>query len=129
MTLGRAFLFPLGTSVTEDVSSVNKQHGKRRRGKPPTHRTNVYIEKAKALKDADVPAVRLLDKAHVMAIANASFPTIWAWMRNNKFPRSRIVNGRSMWLSSEINNWLAALPVRTLKGDNAPGDAEPLEVA
>jgi Prophage CP4-57 regulatory protein (AlpA) len=31
-------------------------------------------------------------------------------MRAGKFPRGRIVGGRSMWLSSEIDAWIAELP-------------------
>jgi hypothetical protein len=38
-------------------------------------------------------------------------------MRNGTFPRSRVVGGRSMWRSDEIDAWLAALPIRPLKGD------------
>jgi predicted DNA-binding transcriptional regulator AlpA len=60
---------------------------------------------------------RLLDKAEVCAIANVTFPTVWAWMRAQTFPRSRVVGGKSMWLSTEVEAWLAALPVRRLKGD------------
>jgi len=63
------------------------------------------------------PAVRLLDKADVTAIANVTFMTLWSWMRDGKFPRSRIVGGQSMWRSDEIDQWLAALPVRRLLGD------------
>jgi predicted DNA-binding transcriptional regulator AlpA len=59
----------------------------------------------------------LLDKAQVCAIANVSFPTVWAWMRAGQFPRSRVVGGKSMWLSTEIEDWLTSLPVRKLKGD------------
>ena len=47
----------------------------------------------------------------------ASYPTIWLWMTRGKFPRSRIVGGKSKWLSSEVETWLAALPLRKLKGD------------
>jgi predicted DNA-binding transcriptional regulator AlpA len=65
------------------------------------------------------PAVRLLDKAEVLEITRVSFPTIWKWMRAGTFPRARIVGGKSMWLSSEIDAWLAALEVRPLKGDVA----------
>jgi len=61
--------------------------------------------------------LRLLDKAQVCAIANASFPTVWTWMRAGQFPRSRVCGGRSMWLSTEVEAWMAALPVRPLKGD------------
>jgi predicted DNA-binding transcriptional regulator AlpA len=89
---------------------------------PTGNRTNVYIERAAALKAANVPGVRLLDKPTVLAIANCSYPSLWAWMRNGKFPRGRIVGGRSMWLSTEIEDWLNELPVRRLKGD-APSEA------
>jgi|SRR5262249_9748750 len=61
--------------------------------------------------------VRLLGKHEVIAIAGVTYPTIWLWMRDGTFPRSRIVGGKSMWLSGEIADWLAALPVRPLKGD------------
>lgn len=61
---------------------------------------------------------RLLSKADILTITNVSFPTVWSWMRQNRFPRSRIVGGKSMWLSSEIEQWMAELPLRKLKGDN-----------
>jgi uncharacterized protein (DUF3820 family) len=37
-------------------------------------------------------------------------------IRAGKFPRARIVGG-TMWLTSEVDVWLAALSVRKLKGD------------
>jgi len=70
------------------------------------------------------PPTRLLDRIEVCAIANVTYPTIWAWMRDGKFPRSRIVGGKSMWLSSEIEEWLASLPVRPLKGDKQSDSEE-----
>jgi predicted DNA-binding transcriptional regulator AlpA len=73
------------------------------------------------LIDANDPAwlgARLLAKRDVLAIANVTFPTIWAWMRAGKFPRARAVGGKSMWLSPEIEAWLASLPIRQLKGDD-----------
>ena len=60
---------------------------------------------------------RLLSKAAILEITGVTYPTIWSWMRTGAFPRSRIVGGKSMWLSSEVDAWLAALPVRRLKGD------------
>ena len=62
-------------------------------------------------------SARLLSKREVLAIIGFSYPTVWSWMRQGKFPRSRVVGGQSMWLSNEIETWLAALPVRQLKGD------------
>ena len=74
-----------------------------------------------SLHAAGAPPARegahLLPKRQVLAIINVSYPTLWSWMRQGKFPRARAVGGRSMWLSSEIEAWLAALPVRKLKGD------------
>src|SRR5215468_10091588 len=52
-------------------------------------------------------AERLLNKYEVMTITGLSYPTLWAWMRAGKFPRSRIVGGKSMWLSTELSAWLA----------------------
>jgi predicted DNA-binding transcriptional regulator AlpA len=69
------------------------------------------------------PPVRLLNKTQVCAIANVTFPTIWAWMRAGTFPRSRVVSGKSMWLSTEIDEWLRQLPLRPLKGDAPDGSA------
>ena len=63
------------------------------------------------------PPVRLLDKNDVLDITNVTFPTIWNWMRAGTFPRARKVGGKSMWLSDEIDAWLANLPLRVLKGD------------
>ena len=74
------------------------------------------------------PPVHLLDKKDILEITNVTFPTIWAWMRAGTFPRSRVVGGKSMWLSSEIDAWLADLPLRALKGDAEVGVSTPSHV-
>jgi predicted DNA-binding transcriptional regulator AlpA len=84
--------------------------------RPPALQVTAARAKAAALLAAP-GVVRLLDKHEVCAIAGVSFPTIWTWMRGDNFPRSRVVGGKSVWLSSEIDAWLAQLPVRRLKGD------------
>jgi predicted DNA-binding transcriptional regulator AlpA len=66
---------------------------------------------------ARATTVRLIGRAEILQITGLSIPTIWAWMRNGAFPRSRVVGGRSKWRSDEIDKWLAGLPVRPLKGD------------
>jgi predicted DNA-binding transcriptional regulator AlpA len=67
--------------------------------------------------------VRLLDKHAIVAITGVTYPTVWTWMREGTFPRSRIVGGKSMWISSEVDAWLASLPVRALKGDKTAAGA------
>jgi prophage regulatory protein len=64
------------------------------------------------------PRLRLLTKREILDLTGVSFVTIWTWMRAGKFPRSREVGGRSMWFSTEVEDWLNGLPVRKLKGDN-----------
>jgi predicted DNA-binding transcriptional regulator AlpA len=75
----------------------------------------------RSVRAANAPPARegahLLSKRQVLAIINVSYPTLWSWMRQGKFPRSRVVGGKSMWLSTDIEAWLATLPVRKLKGD------------
>jgi predicted DNA-binding transcriptional regulator AlpA len=68
------------------------------------------------------PAVRLMPKREVLAIAGCSYPTLWEWMRAGKFPRSREVVGKSMWLSTEVEQWITQLPRRRLKGDASPAN-------
>ena len=79
-----------------------------------------HVTAAKQVAAAQLPALQhlqLLMKHEVVAITGMTFPTLWLWMRQGKFPRSRIVGGKSAWLASEVEAWIAALPVRKLKGD------------
>jgi predicted DNA-binding transcriptional regulator AlpA len=60
---------------------------------------------------------RLLSRAEVLDFLGISGPTLWMWMREGKFPRSRTLYGRSVWFSDEVEAFLNALPVTKLKGD------------
>jgi predicted DNA-binding transcriptional regulator AlpA len=78
---------------------------------------------------ARAPPVRLLDKAEVRAITGVTFQTIWKWMQRGSFPRGRIVGGKTMWLSSDIESWIASLPPCLLKGnalDQTTKEPEPV---
>ena len=59
--------------------------------------------------------VRFISKPEVLGRTSVTYPTIWAWMRENKFPRSRDVGGRSCWIESEIEEWILSRPVCQLK--------------
>jgi prophage regulatory protein len=60
---------------------------------------------------------RFIGKTEVLNRVGASYPTIWQWMREGKFPRSRELGGRSAWIESEIETWIKGRPIRRLKGD------------
>jgi predicted DNA-binding transcriptional regulator AlpA len=74
---------------------------------------------------ARAPPVRLLGKPEILQITGVTFPTVWAWMRRNQFPRCYVIgrgsNSKSVWRSDEVDQWLAGLSLRPLKGD-APSD-------
>jgi predicted DNA-binding transcriptional regulator AlpA len=89
------------------------------RAMPPASDLPPVPERLSAAHQAQGPPPRLLDKGEILTITGVTFPTIWAWMRAGTFPRSRIVGGKSMWVSTEVDDWLATLPVRPLKGDEA----------
>jgi|EndMetStandDraft_5_1072996.scaffolds.fasta_scaffold435959_1 predicted DNA-binding transcriptional regulator AlpA len=78
------------------------------KAKPATKRKYVPISR--------VPSVRLLDRTEVMAITGASYPTIWLRIKSGEFPRPRVFGGKNKWVSTEVDAWLANLPLRQLGG-------------
>lgn len=71
------------------------------------------------------PAQRLLFRADILAMTGFSYATLWNWMRDGKFPRSRVAGKgyKTVWLASEVEEWMAGLPTRPLKGDDAEAAA------
>jgi len=78
----------------------------------------------KASADAEPKTpIRLLSKAQVLEKIGRSYPTVWAWMRAGRFPRAVDLNGRPAWVEASVEAWIAALPLRRLKGDGRVPDA------
>jgi predicted DNA-binding transcriptional regulator AlpA len=61
---------------------------------------------------------KLLTKRDLLDRIGISYVTIWKMMRAGTFPRSRAAGGKLVWLESEINEWIQALPKTALKGDD-----------
>jgi prophage regulatory protein len=73
--------------------------------------------KAAATEEARAKT-RLLSRREVMDITGVSYPTLWSWMRQGKFPRARkLGNLKVAWVESEITGWIHDLPTKKLKGD------------
>jgi prophage regulatory protein len=53
----------------------------------------------------------------VLERVGLAYVTLWKWMQQGKFPRSREVGGKIAWLESDIDVWIEDLPVKRLKGD------------
>ena len=60
---------------------------------------------------------RFIGKPEVLDRVCLSYTTVWEMMRVGKFPRSRAVGDRSVWVEAEIEEWIVNRPVRHLKGD------------
>jgi prophage regulatory protein len=60
---------------------------------------------------------RLLSRREVIERTSLSYPTLWRWMIDGKFPRSRQVGGKCCWVEAEIDRWIATAPLVKLKGD------------
>lgn len=77
---------------------------------------DAQVEMAEKAAAMAAPA-RFIGKPEVLDRVAASYPTIWQWMREGKFPRSRELGGKAVWLEHEIEGWILSRPVRRLKGD------------
>jgi prophage regulatory protein len=63
--------------------------------------------------------VRLWSKGEVLERVGLSFPTVWKMMRAGTFPRARYLGPqKTMWLASEIENWIMSTPLRRFKGED-----------
>jgi predicted DNA-binding transcriptional regulator AlpA len=63
------------------------------------------------------PGARLLDRRELTAKVNLTYPTIWKLMREGAFPRSVVIGGKTLWVEAEIDEYIARLPRRQLKGE------------
>ena len=59
----------------------------------------------------------LMTKNEVLNLLNVSYPTLWSWMRDGRFPRARQLVGKNVWIRAEVEAFIADLPVRRFKGE------------
>jgi predicted DNA-binding transcriptional regulator AlpA len=84
----------------------------------PPKSSKHFAERAPQGPDKTPPdELRLISKAEVLRRIGVSYPTIWKWMRDENFPRSRNLGGKSAWIESEVTAWIRNCPVVKLKGE------------
>ena len=71
---------------------------------------------------------RLIDRNELLAKTALSYPKIWQLMRFGTFPRAKAAGGRTVWLESEVDAWIAKLPERKFKA-LTPKERAQLEAA
>jgi predicted DNA-binding transcriptional regulator AlpA len=76
--------------------------------------------------DSTPPAARppsqMIFKAEVVKRVGFTYPTLWKWMREGKFPLSFDIGSKTAWLESEVEGWLASRPRSRLKAVNTKAD-------
>jgi predicted DNA-binding transcriptional regulator AlpA len=110
-------------TLTPELSAANSRHQVEASLADDLGDTQFIRARGPPARGPPLLPIRLLTKPEVLLIAGGvSYPTLWSWMRAGTFPRSRIVGGKSMWRSDEVEAWLDALPIRPLKGDSGPDE-------
>jgi predicted DNA-binding transcriptional regulator AlpA len=85
------------------------------RKKQSTPAPNILNRIAAARAETESGDVRLLSRGEVLAKVPVSYVSLFCWMRDGKFPKSRQVGGRVCWIETEVNDWIKNLPVTTFK--------------
>ena len=71
---------------------------------------------------AEQPTLVFLSKTQVLKKIPVTAPTLWAWVRQGKFPRPRAIFNKTVWVAAEVDAWMQARPHREYKpittGDN-----------
>jgi prophage regulatory protein len=64
---------------------------------------------------AEQPTLVFLSKAQVLKKIPVTAPTLWAWVRQGKFPRPRAIFNKTVWVAAEVDAWMQARPHREYK--------------
>jgi predicted DNA-binding transcriptional regulator AlpA len=60
---------------------------------------------------------KYLTKSEVLERVGFSYPAVWGWMNEGKFPRAFMVAGRLRWWEHEIFEWMSRQSRQRLKSD------------
>ena len=67
-------------------------------------------------KDEAIETLVFLSKQQVLKKIPITAPTLWAWVRQGKFPRPRAISqNKTVWVAAEVDAWMRAQPLRTYK--------------
>jgi predicted DNA-binding transcriptional regulator AlpA len=64
--------------------------------------------------------IKLLTRGEVLELVGVSYPAIFGWVKEGKFPPGRTIGvgkkGHIAWLESEVIDWIMSRPLRYPKG-------------
>jgi predicted DNA-binding transcriptional regulator AlpA len=73
------------------------------------------------MKNTSTPTqeMRLLSRTEVLEIIGVTYPALWGWIRDGKFPPGRALGfgrkGHVAWVEKEVMDWIASRPLRIPK--------------
>lgn len=63
---------------------------------------------------------KLLNRDDVLDLIGISYPCLWGWIRDGKFPAGRDLGGGKkghvVWIEEEVMDWVRSRPKRLPKG-------------
>lgn len=88
-----------------------------KRPQPPRRRPVKHVPTPTEPAAANpIPAnKRFVFKGDVLERIGVSYPCLWRWMRDGKFPIALEVGGRCAWIKSDIDAWMLSRPARNYK--------------
>jgi predicted DNA-binding transcriptional regulator AlpA len=91
----------------------HRDPGKRRRI-PGKSKTNKPAKTAEA-EPPNNPQIKFLSKQEVLRRIPITGPTLWHWSRTGRFPQPRFIGNRTVWIESEVDEWMHSRPTRNYK--------------
>jgi prophage regulatory protein len=62
------------------------------------------------------PPLVFLSKAQVLKKVPVTGPTLWAWVRQGRFPKPRDISpNKTVWIEAEVDDWIRSQPIRSYK--------------
>lgn len=101
------------TQQTPTRRSASKE-----RKTPPSRRApmrRIAVPDSDSGDGDEAPRPKMIFKPEVIKLIGFTYPTLWKWMREGKFPLSFDIGSKTAWLESEIDAWLASRPRSNLK--------------
>ncbi len=95
---------------------------KKTKSKPPPKSVTQFappLPDEVAVARRDLKPSRLINKAELLRRVPVTYPTLWLWMRQGNFPRSKNIGGKAAWLESEVEEWIHKRPNVPFKDDVA----------
>ena len=69
---------------------------------------------------ADTTPIKLITRGEVLERLGVSYPALWGWIRDGKFPAGRSIGfgkrSHVAWVESEVEEWIANRPLQLPKG-------------